>query len=71
DYNGFVYREKLEDALQKALGYHDHQLLTLEATVNAPISWQTVVRFYNPLAGYIVLDQPLSAVLTFSPVVNV
>lgn len=70
-YNGYLYASKLEDKIQQTLGYFDHDLTSIEATPASVINWAAIGRRYNPLAGYITFDQPLSEMLTFIPQTDV
>lgn len=70
-FDGQVRKKAYEDAMQSTLGYHDHTDIVLEASDASGANFSAVSREYNPLAGYIEMQNPLSTQLIFVPVTNV
>lgn len=69
-YNGYLYKSRLEDILQGVTGWVDHDLTGWEVATAAG-SWSDLGRRYQPLSGYLNLSgAALSTLLSFEPVTD-
>ena len=70
DFNGYFYNSKFETALEGCLGYKDIELDNVQGSPDGGVTWIDIIRVYNPTAGYLVFNTPLSEQLTFVPFVG-
>lgn len=70
DYNGYLYKKKLDDVLQQVKGYIDMDLTEWQVT-DAGMVWKDMGRRYQPASGYFRIFADLSQYINFIPVTDV